>query len=85
MQQQMQEQEVDSQLNTVMTQILTPDAQERMSNIKLVTPDFARQVEVMLIQLYQAGRLPKKVNDVQLKEILMKLQGQKRETTIIRR
>ncbi|ODS41117.1 hypothetical protein BEH94_01060 [Candidatus Altiarchaeales archaeon WOR_SM1_SCG] len=85
MQQQAQVQEVDSQLKFIMAQILTPDAQERISNIHLANPDFARQVEVMLVQLYQAGKLPKKVNDAQLKEILMKLQSQKRETRITRR
>ena len=84
-QQQAQEQQVDEQLKMIMTQILTPDAHERITNIQLVNPDFARQVEIILVQLYQAGKLPGKVNDAQLKEILMKLQGQKRETKITRR
>jgi len=84
-QQQLQEQQVDEQLKSIMSQILTPDAQERIANIRLANPDFARQVEVILVQLYQAGKLPGKVNDAQLKEILMKLQTQKRETKIIRK
>lgn len=84
-QQQMQEQEMDAQLKMIMGQILTPEAHQRITNIQLVNPDFARQVEVMLIQLLQAGKLPSKINDTQLKEILMKIQGQKRETKITRR
>ncbi|PKP53003.1 MAG: hypothetical protein CVT90_02440 [Candidatus Altiarchaeales archaeon HGW-Altiarchaeales-3] len=85
MQQQYQEREMDDQLKMIMNQILMPEAQERMANIRLANIDFARQVEVMLIQLYQAGRLPQKLTDPQLKEILMKLQSSKREPKIIRR
>ena len=86
MQQQMQMEQVDQQIKTIMYQIMTPDARERLGNIRAANPEFARQIEIMLIQLYQAGRLPKKINDEQLKEILKKIQSQQqRETTIIRR
>ena len=81
MEQQMREQEIEQQIKLIMRQIMTPEARERLSNIRLARPDFARQVEVMLIQLFQAGRL-KELNDHQFKELLSKLSGRKRETKI---
>ena len=86
LQQQIQMEQIDQQIKIIIQQIMTPTARERLGNIRAANPEFARQIEIMLIQLYQAGRLPKKINDEQLKEILKKIQSQQqRETTIIRR
>lgn len=78
------EQEIESQIRLIITQILTQEARERLANIRLARPQFARQIEVFLIQLYQAGRLPKKLNDEQFKQILEKMTQGKREVTIKR-
>jgi programmed cell death protein 5 len=82
MQQQMRSAEVDAQVKLIIAKILTPDARERLANIRIVKSAFARQIEMFLIQLYQAGRLPKQVTDEQLKKILEKLREEKKETTI---
>ncbi len=82
--QQLKEQEIDSQIKLVITRILTPEARERLGNIRLARPQFARQIEIFLIQLYQAGRLPQKLTDKQLREILEKLKQGRREFSITR-
>ena len=82
MQQQVQEQQINTQIKQIINKILTPEARQRLGNIRTAKPDFARNVEIFLIQLYQAGRLPKQVNDQTFKEILLKLKEGKRDTVI---
>jgi programmed cell death protein 5 len=84
MQQQLQEEYINVQIKKIINQILTPKARERLGNIRTVRPDFARSVELFLIQLYQAGRLPKQLNDAKFKEILLKLKQGKKEINIRR-
>ena len=74
-------QEIDQQIKLIMRQIMTPKARERLANIRLARPEFARQVEVLLIQLYQSGRL-KALDDDQFRALLSKISGGKRETKI---
>lgn len=83
-QQQIQEEQISAQIKLIINQILDPEARERLGNIRLARPEFARQIEILLIQLYQAGRLPERLTDAQFKEILKKLHAKKRETRIIR-
>lgn len=75
------EKEMEAQIKKIVSQILSPEAQSRLTNIRLANPEFARQVEVLLIQLYQSGRL-KKMSDEQLKLILSKIKQTKRESKI---
>ena len=84
MQQQLKEQEIETQIKLIITKILTPEARERLGNIRLARPQFARQIEIFLIQLHQAGKLPQKLTDEQLKQILEKLKQGKKEFTIKR-
>lgn len=84
MQEQMKAAELEKQIKLIINRILTPEARERLSNIRIVKPAFARQIEIFLIQLYQSGRLPQQVTDEQLKDILKRLKEQKREISIKR-
>ncbi len=79
---QMQEQEVERQIHFIITQILSSEARERLGNIRIARAQFARQIEVLLIQLYQAGKLPSKISDEQFKAILAQLKGRQRDTRI---
>jgi programmed cell death protein 5 len=54
----------------VLKKILTKDAFERLSRIRLVKPELAGQLELYLVQLYQAGKLKENISDEQLKMIL---------------
>jgi programmed cell death protein 5 len=84
-QERLAEQEVERQIRYIITQILSPEARERLGNIRLARPPFARQIEILLIQLYQAGKLPARISDEQFKAILNQIKGQQRDTTISRK
>lgn len=77
--------EVEAQKRQVMVQILTPEARGRLANLRLTKPEFVEQVELQLIQLAQMGRIKSKITDDQLKVLLKKLVGQKKEINITRK
>ncbi|MBU4535008.1 MAG: DNA-binding protein [Euryarchaeota archaeon] len=78
-------QEMEMQKKQVLMQILTPEARSRLANLRLTKPEFVDQIEVQLIQLAQMGRVQSKIDDNQLKELLKKVSGPKREINITRR
>jgi len=78
------EQAIEQQKQALLAKILSPEARQRLTNLKMVRKEFADQVELQLIQLAQTGRLPIPLSDAQLKTILIQLQSRKRETTIRR-
>jgi len=90
-QRQVQEQQMqyEMQKQKVLRQILSEDARSRLARIKLAKPQFAQQVEMQLIQLAQAGRLPVPLTDEYFKGLLDKIydmnKSTKKEITITRR
>lgn len=52
-----QQQEYENKKYLIMRKILSPEGRQRLENIRMVKPQFAEQIELQLIQLYQAGRL----------------------------
>jgi programmed cell death protein 5 len=79
------EQQLEEQKQALLRNILTPEARQRLTNLKIIKPEFTDQLELQLIQLAQTGKLPIPLSDEQLKKILVQLQSRKRETTITRR
>lgn len=79
-----QQQQVEKQKQAIIRKILTPEARQRLTNIRMVKPEFADDLEMQLIQLAQSGRLQGQVTDEQLKRTLVQLQGQKKEIKIRR-
>jgi len=77
-------QEVEMQKQAVLRRILTADARQRLTNLKIVKPEFANQLELQLIQLAQQGRMELPITDEQLKDILIKLQSHRRDIKIRR-
>ena len=74
--------EAQAQKDAILRKILTPEARARLSNIKMVKPEFAEQIEMQLIQLASSGRLKGQVTDEQLRELLVQLQGKERERKV---
>jgi programmed cell death protein 5 len=52
-----QQKDYETKKYQVMRLILSQEARQRLENIRMVKPQFAEQVELQLIQLYQGGRL----------------------------
>jgi len=78
------EQQLEEQKQALLRQILSPEARQRLTNLKMVKPEFTEQLELQLIQLAQADKLPIPLSDAKLKQILIQLQSRKRETKIRR-
>jgi len=78
------EQQMESQKQELLRQILSPEARQRLTNLKMVKPEFIEQLELQLIQLAQLGKVPVPMSDAQLKQILIQLQSRKREPKIRR-
>jgi programmed cell death protein 5 len=69
------EQQMEQQKQALLRSILTPEARQRLANLKMVRPEFTDQLELQLIQLAQQGKVPAPLGDEQLKKILVQLQG----------
>ena len=78
------EQQIQAVRKAALRQILTPEARSRLTNLKMVRPELANQVEDYLIQLAQTGRIRLPVTDEQLKRLLEVLASRKREIRIRR-
>ena len=68
----------------VMRVILTPEARQRLANLRLVKPELVAQLEEQLIQLANTGRIKMPITDDVLKQILIKLSSSKRRIRIRR-
>ncbi len=79
------QQQIEAQKQAVLRKILSPDARQRLTNLKMVKPEFVSQIEIQLIQLVQAGKINVPITDEDLKQILMHLQSGRREIKIKRR
>ena len=54
----------------IIMKTLTKEAIERLGRVRVVNPQLANQVEMYIIQLYQAGQIKELINDEKLKEVL---------------
>ncbi|ADX83075.1 MAG: DNA-binding protein [Saccharolobus sp.] len=70
--------ELESQKESILRVILTPEARQRLTNIKLVKPEFAESLENQLIALAQSGRIKVPITDEELKQILEQISEQNR-------
>ena len=84
-QQQEAQAQFEAQKKQILGQIMTPEARQRLANLKLTKPEMVNQIELQLIQSAQAGSLRGKITDEQLKVLLRQIAGQKREIKITRK
>lgn len=52
-----QQKEFEAKKYTLMRKILSQEGRQRLENIRMVKPEFAEQIELQLIQLFQSGQL----------------------------
>jgi DNA-binding TFAR19-related protein (PDSD5 family) len=67
----------------ILSQILHPEAADRLGRIRLVKEQRATDVENRLITLAQTGQLRSKVTEEQLKELLNAVADNKEEEKIV--
>lgn len=52
-----QQKDFESKKYQLMRKILSQEGRQRLENIRMVKPQFAEQIELQLIQLFQSGQL----------------------------
>jgi programmed cell death protein 5 len=80
-----QSKQIDAQRAMLMRQILTPEARERLANLRMTRPDIVEHVENQLVMLVQSGRVTDKIDDYTLRQLLRRIMPTKREIKIERR
>ncbi|KAH8802786.1 PDCD5-related protein [Xylogone sp. PMI_703] len=81
--QRQQVQQEDDARQTILNQILEPEAADRLGRIRLVKEERAVDVENRLIMLARSGQLRQKVTEDQLKELLNAVSETKEEKKIV--
>ncbi|MCE8422852.1 MAG: DNA-binding protein [Candidatus Methanoperedens sp.] len=76
--------EFEAKKQSILRQILTTEARERLNTLKMTKPELVANVEVQLISLAQGGRINQKIDDAKLKALLLQLQPKKHEMQIRR-
>jgi len=79
------QQEAEAQKQALLRRILTPEARQRMTNVRIVRPEYAEQLELQLIQLAQTRRVKLPITDDMLKGLLTQIENQQRRDIQIRR
>lgn len=79
------QQEYEQRKEAVLRRVLTTEARMRLSNIRMIRPEFAQQLELQLIQIAQSGKVALPISDELLKRLLVQLQSDQQRQTKIRR
>lgn len=83
-QQEQAQAEMEARKQELLRKILTPEARERLTTLRMSRPALVEQLEMQLFSLAQSGRLQSMIDDEQLKQLLAQIQPPKRETSIKR-
>ncbi|MEM5829467.1 MAG: DNA-binding protein [Candidatus Aenigmatarchaeota archaeon] len=69
---------MDEMKKIILKRILSKEAMERIARVKLVKPELINELELYLIQLYQAGKIKEEISEDQIRMILEKLAGRRK-------
>ncbi len=78
------EEQISTQKDMLLKQILSGEARLRLNNVKMVKPELANLVENYLLGLASQGKTQGQITDEQLKQILMSAQQPKKDFKINR-
>ena len=79
-----QARQIEEMKRKILASILTKEAFERLSRVRIANATLAGQAELYLLQIYQQGKIENKITDEQMKNVLQVL-SQKKEFNIKRR
>ncbi|KYK37237.1 MAG: hypothetical protein HXS46_17720 [Theionarchaea archaeon] len=77
------QQEIQKQV--ILKQILDQKARERLTRIKMANPQYAEQIEAVLFQLLQAGKIKSKLTEDAFKQLIRQVFGSKKKDFHIER
>jgi len=77
------QQEIQKQM--VLKQILDSAARERLARIKMANPTYGEQIESVLFQLLQSGRIKTKLTEENFKQLIRQIFGSKKKDFHIER
>lgn len=77
------QEEIQKQM--VLKQILDPAARERLARIKMANPTYGEQIEAVLFQLLQSGRIKAKLTEETFKQLIRQVFGSKKKDFHIER
>lgn len=66
----------------VLRVLLTTEARQRLTNVKMVKPELAKAIEDYIISMGSQGKLNKALTDDELKQILSSIKQPKRDFKI---
>ena len=67
-------QHLEEMKKALLTKVLTKEAYERLSRVRVANPQLAATTEVYLLQIYQTGKLQgARISDAKMKEVLRTL------------
>ncbi|MFP4655767.1 MAG: DNA-binding protein [Methanohalobium sp.] len=82
--QQEQAERMEEEKKRILRQILTPEARERLTRLKMSRNELGEQLESQLISLAKSGRIQSVIDDDKLKQLLSQIQPKKHDTNIRR-
>lgn len=78
----LQQQQLEQQKREILKRFLTTEAFERMANVRISNPELYNRFVELVVSLVQSNRLPGKLNEDQLKDLLTRLTSTREEPTI---
>lgn len=77
--------QIEEMKKKIMATILSKEAYERLARVRVANPQLAGQAELYLLQIYQSGKLPARISDDQMKEVLRALTSDSKGFSIRRK